>query len=212
MSKSKDKKGLMLLPDENKADKRELAIIKRRVPFKVDLLDEKSKIKKHINSTKRYSYFYRHFETRFPIDRGDVFFVDFGEEGVGNELRRPHFAVALQNSNALNQMVTVVPFHSAKLNREPNPASELVIDPIPGVLNGKTPIAMINQTRTIDKRRLFDQDKIAYFAKYLHDDNEDSYKNIIAQFKYIYRLTKEQLDKITKAVKTFFVNGYISQE
>ena len=190
------------MPSEEKkepmVEHREMAIVKRRIPILREFLRREAATK-HINAINRMIYFYRNFDTRFPIDKGDVFFVNF-EQACGNEINNPHFCVALLNSVALNQMVTIVPLHSAKEGRTPNPASEVFLGQIPGVTNGKDAIALINQTRTIDKRRLFNDEYVDRFERYVRDKNIPEYQMIIAQHKFIYRLSDEQFRKLHKAV------------
>ncbi len=189
---------------------REMAIVKRRVPLVREFLRAETS-RKHINAINRMIYFYKNFDTRFPIDKGDVFFVNF-EKAVGNEINNPHFCVALLNSGALNQMITVVPLHSAKEGRAPNPASEVFLGQIPGVTNGKDAIALINQARTIDKRRLFDDQYVDRFEQYVKDKNIPDYHMIIAQHKFIYRLSNEQFKKVHRAVLQYFTNGFIKHD
>lgn len=202
----KDQKMMMLLSEE-KVERKELIITKRRIPLLKDYL-KGSNAKKHVNAINRMIYFYRNYETRFEIKRGDVFVVGF-EFACGNELNGSHFVVALLDSSPISQLVTVVPLHSAKMDKELNPASEIYIGEIPGVTNTKRAVAIINQIRTIDKRRMFDKAAIEHFNQYAQSEHYADYAEITAQHKFIFRLTEEQYKKIHIAVQQYVFNGYI---
>ena len=205
----KDQKMMMLLSEE-KVERRELTITKRRIPLLRDYL-KGDNVRKHANAINRMIYFYRNFETRFEIKRGEVFVVGFEFE-CGNELNGSHFVVALLDSSANSQLVTIVPLHSAKMDKELNPASEVYVGEIPGVTNTKRAVAIINQIRTIDKRRMFDKAAIEHFNQYAQSEHYVDYDLITAQHKFIFRLTDEQFKKIHKAVQSYVYNGYIKHE
>ena len=154
-------------------------------------------------------YFYRNFETKFALEKGDVYLFNFDFE-VGNELNRAHYCAVLLNSSPRNQLVTIVPLHSLKPNeRELNPASEVLLGKIEGLDNGKVSIALINQTRSVDKRRLFDKPTIKNIGRTKRGSNV---KEFIAQRKVKYRLSEEQIRILSRAVKNYFTNGYIIHE
>ena len=205
----KDQKMMKLLSEE-KVEKRELTITKRRIPLLRDYL-KSDNARKHINAINRMIYFYRNFETRFEIKRGEVFVVGFEFE-CGNELNGSHFVVALLDSSANSQLVTIVPLHSAKMDKELNPASEVYVGEIPGVTNTIRAVAIINQNRTIDKSRMFDKAAIEHFNQYAQSEHYVDYDLITAQHKYIFRLTDEQFKRIHKAVQSYVYNGYIKHE
>ena len=200
-------KDLLALVEDKIVKKKGLSIVKRRIPLKHNFL-KSLEAKMHVKRFNGLVFFYRYFETRFDLNRGDVFTVYF-DRGCGNELEGPHFAVALLKSEPNNQMVTIVPLHSEKEDRELNPASEILIGEIPGVTNSKRAVAMINQIRTIDKRRLFDKGTIEHFDRYLHGEFAENYVVIPVQNKYIYRLTSEQMNRIHIAVIQYVSKGYI---
>lgn len=201
---------LVRLLEENKVEKRELTISKRRVPLVRAYLTGDN-ARKYVNAINRMIYFYRNFETTFEIKRGEVFVVGFQFE-CGNELNDSHFCAALLNSSKVSQLVTIVPLHSAKEGRELNPASEVLLGPIPGVSNEKDAVALINQTRTIDKRRLYDKAAIEHFNRFVQSNEIRDYQEFVGQHKYIYRLSEEQYRKLHKAVQDYFYNGYIKHE
>ena len=183
-----------------------LNVIKRRVPLRHDYLRGKD-AETHVTEINQLIYFYRFFETRLAIKKGDVFLARFGFE-CGNELSGNHYVVALLDSNPISQVVTVVPLKSAK-GKPLNPASDILIGEIKKLGNSKEAIAVINQIRTIDKRRLFDAQTIAHLSSYMNSELIGEYSEITVQSKRIYRLTDEQFKKIHKAAEEYVYNGYI---
>ena len=184
----------------------ELKVSKRRVPLRHDYL-KGEEARKYVVEINQLIYFYRYFETRLAIKRGDVFLARFGFE-CGNELNGNHYVVALLDSNPISQVVTVVPLKSAK-GRPLNPASDVMVGKIEKLNNTKDAIAVINQIRTIDKRRLFDVQTIARLSAYMSSEMLSEYSELAVQSKHIYRLTKEQFSKIHKAAEEYVYNGYI---
>ena len=183
-----------------------LNVIKRRVPLRHDYLRGKD-AETHVTEINQLIYFYRYFETRLAIKKGDVFLARFGVE-CGNELSGNHYVVALLDSNPISQVVTVVPLKSAK-GRPLNPASDIKVGEIKNLNNSKEAIAVINQIRTIDKRRLFDAQTISHLSKVVSDEMIGEYSELTIQLKRIYRLTDEQFEKIHKAAEEYVYNGYI---
>ena len=184
----------------------DLQIIKRRVPLSFNFL-KGEEARNYIVSINQLIYFYRFFEKRIDIKKGDVFLARFTTE-CGNELSGNHYVVAILDSNPINQVVTVVPLKSAK-GRPLNPASDMMLGEIKGLRNGKEAVAIINQIRTIDKRRLFDASIIANLRRYFAEESIKEYDEIPCQSKRLYRLTKEQFEKVHTAIKQYVFNGYI---
>ena len=184
----------------------ELKVIKRRVPLRHDYLKGKD-AEKRIVEINQLIYFYRFFETRLAIKKGDVFLARFGYE-CGNELNGNHYVVALLDSNPINQVVTVVPLKSDK-GKPLNPASDVMVGKIEKLNNTKDAIAVINQIRTIDKRRLFDAETIAHLSRYMNGEMLGEYSELTMQTKHVYRLSDEQFKKIHKAAEEYVYNGYI---
>lgn len=192
----------------NENEECELQIIKRRVPLKYDFL-KGEEARKYVVSINQLIYFYRYYETRIDIKRGDVFLARFAFE-CGNELNGNHFVVALLDSNPINQVVTVIPLKSAK-GKILNPASDIMLGEIKGLKNGKEAVAIINQIRVIDKRRLFDQSVLANLSKF-DDESLAEYDEFTCQNKRVYRLSKSQYEKLHKAAKEFVYNGFIKHD
>ena len=187
-------------------DSFKMQIIKKRVPLKVNFL-KGEEARSRIVSINELTYFYKNFETRIAIKRGDVFVARFAYE-CGNELSGPHFVAALLDSSPLNPVVTVVPLKSAK-GKPLNPASDILLGNIEGIANGKESVAIINQLRTIDKRRMFDAEILKHLERYVSDETLGEYTLITCQYKKIYRLSDEQFRKMHKAVEEYVFNGYI---
>ena len=85
----------------------------------------------------------------------------------------------------------------------------MMLGEIKGLRNGKEAVAIINQIRTIDKRRLFDASIIANLRRYFAEESIKEYDEIPCQSKRLYRLTKEQFEKVHTAIKQYVFNGYI---
>ena len=187
----------------------ELKVIKRRVPLRHDYLKGED-ARKHVVEINQLIYFYRFFETRLAIKKGDVFLARFGFE-CGNELNGNHYVVALLDSNPINQVVTVVPLKSAK-GKALNPASDVMVGKIEKLNNTKDAIAVINQIRTIDKRRLFDAQTIARLSSYMSSEMLGEYSELTIQTKHIYRLTDEQFEKIKRAILDYLTTGFIRHD
>ena len=206
----KDKNMERLLA-EKQVKRIELPIVKRRVPQNCGDYLRGDVARKHINALNRNMFLYRFFDTRFELSRGEVFLAYFQYE-CGCEIDGPHFVVALQTSSRLNQLVTVVPLSSYKKEREINRSSEIYIGQIPGVANGKETIAVINQLKTIDKRRLYDKASVMNFNNRARNQEVKDYEEISVQNKYIYRLSVEQFNRIFKAVLDYLRYGYIDAD
>lgn len=191
---------------EDDFEPKKLVVIKRREPMKNDFLKGETAVE-YVTEANQLIYFYKHFETRFEILAGEVFLARLGI-GVGNELSGNHYVMAYFNSSRREQLVTVVPLKSAK-GKPLNPASDILVGEIEKLHNSKEAIAIINQKRTIDKRRLFDPQTIARLSKIANAELIGESSEITVQTKRVYRLTSEQYEKVYKAVREFERNGFI---
>lgn len=190
----------------NESESRDLFIVRRRVPMKHDFIKGEES-KNHERAINQFIYFYKFFETRVQIRKGDVFLARFEYE-CGNELDGNHYVVAILDSSPNNPMVTIVPLKSAK-NRQLNPASDVLIDKIEGLNSSGGSIAIINQIRTIDKRRIFEMNTLQNLNRFMTSEIIGEYAEISCQTKRFYRLTDEQYKKVHKAVEQYVYNGYI---
>ena len=107
---------LMSLLTDNKVERIDLKVVKRRIPQKCGAYLKGDAARRHVNAINRGMFLYRNFDTRFELKRGEVFLAYF-EYTCGCEIDGPHFVVALQTSSPLNQIVTVVPLSSLKKDR-----------------------------------------------------------------------------------------------
>ena len=89
-----------------------MTIVKKRIPSRTIFLQDEM-ARNYLSLINQLSFFYKYFETRIAIRKGDVFVVRFSF-GCGNELSGDHFVVALLDSTPVNPMVTVIPLKSAK--------------------------------------------------------------------------------------------------
>ena len=187
-----------------------LRIVKRRVPKKIAFVRtvrrEPDTVKSQING---FIFFYRNFETRFQIREGDVFMVKMPcFQSVGCELSDDHFYAALLDSEPNNPLIRVVPLKSyIEGQRVENPASDVRIGRIAGTEKDVETIAVINQTRSIDKMRLFSGETIKSLSNLIVELKD--YQEINVATKRIFRLNKIQLMKIRQAVSEYDFNGYI---
>lgn len=189
--------------------KKEMTVQKRRTPMGQKYL-KGDEAKKYTGQINQQIYFYKFFETRFSVNRGEIYLVDFPLE-CGSELHGPHFVVAVLDSNPLNPLVLIVPLKSEK-EKEVNPASDLRLGFVQGINNGKKTIAIINQVRAIDKRRLFTADAInSLHSKNSHNLIKD-YDIICGQKTNIYRLSKEQYDLIHRKLIGYVSHNYLSHD
>lgn len=191
---------------ENKKLVLELKVLKRRFPLNIKYVKEDI-ARNYIHRVNGFIFFYRFFETRFALKHGDVLLATF-DGGCGNELQGSHYCVVLLDSSAANQVVTIIPLKSNK-GRELNPASDILLGDIPEMINCKEAVAIINQIRTIDKRRFFNQQTIENLERLNYSSDCNEFEASLAQNKSVFRLTKEQYEKLHTAVKQYIFNGFI---
>jgi len=198
------KEGIVEIKELMIAKKRN--ICKRRFDINLD-----GQSKSFATFVSRNVFFTNNFETRVALEKGDVFVFTFNFE-CGSELSGPHFCVVYLDSNALDQLVRIVPLHSLKEGKSINPASEIFLGEIPGVENLKQAVAMIGQTKKVDKIRLFDKVGINDLYRAKDSQQYEKGQNILVQNKFKYRLTDEQYRKLRTAVIQYFYNGFIKHD
>ena len=201
------------MSDESNAlslyDKKNMMVVKRRIPLNHPYLKGET-AKKNTGILNQQIFLYKFFETRFPVKHGEVYLASFPFE-FGSEIHGDHFVVAVSDSRPLNPFVLVVPLKSQK-GKSLNPASDISLGLIEGINNGKQTIAIINQVRTIDKRRLISGDAInALYEKFNHNLLSD-YEEIIVQSTRVYRLSNEQYRFVQKSLLGFIASNYLSHE
>ena len=92
--------------------KKEMMVLKRRVPMNQPYIKGED-AKRASGLRNQQIFFYKFFETRFPVKRGEVYLASFPLE-FGSEIHGEHFVAAILDSNPLNPLVLVVPLKSEK--------------------------------------------------------------------------------------------------
>ena len=146
----------------------------------------------------------------FAVKAGDVYLARFPIE-YGSEIHGDHFVAVLLDSPVACPLVTVVPLKSEKA-REINPASDIRLGVIEGINNGRKTIAVINQTRAIDKRRLLSEEAISALHSLVKKNLLKDYEEVCAEVINCYRLTNEQYNLLRKKAIGYFKNNYISHD
>lgn len=187
-------------------DKKELMVVKRRYPLNQPYLKGEL-AKKKTGILNQQIFLYRNFETRFQVKRGEVYLANFPFE-FGSEIHGDHFVVAIHDSRPLNPLVLVVPLKSKKF-KSLNPASDINLGLIAGIDNNKQTVAIINQIRSIDKRRLLSPQAInALFNKY-QSENVTNNQLISIQVANVFRLSQEQFAYLQKSLISFMATSYL---
>ena len=189
---------------------KKLIAVKREKPLISSYLDNKNK-NPYVSDLNRANFFYANFVTKVEIERATVFKIRF-QQGFGSELRGHHFVVAMQTSKESNQLVTIIPLSSVKETKQYNKKSTIFIGEVSGIPNTKQSVALVNQIRTIDKIRLFGDRALATFVDMVCDEIDKYKGEFEIQEKEIYRLTKEQFEKILDAIDNYLLIGSVKRE
>ena len=199
----------MLEDDDKKNKKLRLILRKRRIPMNHPYLKGDA-ARKNTGAANTRIFAYKHFETAFAVKAGDVYLARFPLE-FGAELHGDHFVAVLLDSPAVNPLITVVPLKSEKA-KELNPASDIRLGVITGINSGHKTVAVINQLKGIDKRRLLSEEAInglhSQFSKNLIKD----YDEVCAETINRYRLTSEQFKLLKKTALGYIANNYINHD
>ena len=186
---------------EEEKDKKELIFRKRQkeLPQRYlkgqDLLDMQDYINKHI-------YLYRNFEPTFEVKPGEIYFADF-PVGFGSEIHGRHPVVVLNKSGVKYPIMTVVPLTSKSCNK----VSDYDLGVIEGLSkNNEHSIAVINQTRAIDKRRIVVEAVIDNLLARERKNPCEPGAEIRLETLNICRLPSDKLTKLRNKVKRYM--GY----
>lgn len=190
-------------------EKKELMMKKRRIPLAQPYFKGES-AKKRNGLTNTHIFAYKYFEPVFAVKAGDVYLARFPIE-YGSEIHGDHFVAVLLDSPVACPLVTVVPLKSEKA-KEINPASDIRLGVIEGINNGRKTIAVINQTRAIDKRRLLSEEAISALHSLVKKNLLKDYEEVCAEVINCYRLTNEQYNLLRKKAIGYFKNNYISHD
>lgn len=182
-----------------------LSVSKRAIPLSLKA-NQQERLEE--NGYGNLAYFHNNYKTSFSIRKGDVILARF-DGACGNEIQKPHFVVAISDSKANNPLVTVVPLKSSKTDKELNPASDIAVGNIRGVLNGKETVAVINQIRAIDKCRLFEPNVLFSIDSIYNERKQENDDVTGIQLKNVYRLSDEQFKSVLKAVVQYVSTGFI---
>ena len=150
----------------------------------------------------KYIYLYRNFEPWFEVDAGEIYFSEF-PVGFGSELHGKHPVVVLNKAGVKCPVMTVVPLTSKGCNV----VSDYDLGVIKGLSkNNEHSIAVINQTRCIDKSRLVKEIVLNVLrAKQFKHPSNPGDEVRLDSFK-ICRLPKDKLTKLRNVVKRYL--GY----
>lgn len=191
--------------EEEGEERKELIFKKRAVELKQRYLngEELLNMQNYIN---RHIYFYRCFEPAFEVKPGEIYYADF-PVGFGAEIHGRHPVVVLNKSGAKYPMMTVVPLTSKSCN----PVSDYDLGIIKGLSkDGAHSVAVINQTRSIDKRRVVVEQAIRLLKAKEKNNPINPDEEIIVTETKVCRLSADQLTKLKNKIKRFIGYNKIS--
>lgn len=195
--------------DKKKKEKLHIILRKRRIPLAQPYY-KGNDAKKSVGLANTRIFAYKHFETAFPVEAGDVYLARFPLE-FGAELHGDHFVAVLLDSNSVNPLITVVPLKSERA-KELNPASDLKLGIIKGINSGHRTVAVINQIKAIDKRRLLSEEAIHDLYSQFQKNLIKDYGELCAEIIIRYRLTREQYILLKKTVLGYINNNYVNHD
>ena len=195
--------------DKRLKEKRVFVVRKRKASLNQPYL--KGELgKEHLATIDRQIFMYKHFEPKFEAKAGDVYLARFPLE-IGSEIHGDHFVAVILNSDEKNPMMTVVPLKSEKA-KGINPASDIRLGKIKGINSGHNTVAIINQLRGIDKRRLLTNNSIDVISQIEKTQKLKPGEEINAQNTNVYRLSDEQLKILRQAVQSYLRKNYIHHQ
>jgi len=202
MEPEKTKKTKAERRGENKKMVKHIIFKKREKPVNQRYLEgqELLDMRDYIND---YIYFYRDFEPAFEVNKGEIYYADF-PVGFGSEIHGRHPVVVIHRSGPTNSMMTVVPLTSKTANR----VSDYKMGCIKGLAKkDENSVAVINQLRSIDKRRIVIQAAIEKLKdKELNNPLKAGEKTHVETLS-ICRLPEKDFDKLFKKIKRYVFNG-----
>ena len=92
------------------------------------------------------------------VKKGEIYEIDWGVN-VNAEFSNRHYGVVLRDSNEYDPLVLVCPLKTNK--KGGHPASDIDLGYIDELQSEHKTLAVINQTRTIDKMRIFSKHAIS---------------------------------------------------
>ena len=118
-------------------------------------------VKEHLDWIKRqleYATFSNEFKLRMDVKKGEIYEIDWGIN-VNAEFSNRHYGVVLRDSNEFDPLVLVCPLKTNK--KGAHPASDIDLGCIKELETSHRTLAVINQTRTIDKMRIYSKNAIS---------------------------------------------------
>lgn len=195
-------------PNEEKEQVNEERIVRKELTFRKRAKELQQRylkgeellaMQEYIN---RHIYLYRNFEPTFTANPGEIYFSEF-PVAYGNEIHGRHPVVVLNKSGAKQQVMTVVPLTSKSCNK----VSDYDLGVIEGLSkNNEHSIAVINQTRAIDKRRLVIEKVIEVLQSRESKNPSEAGAEIRLDTIKICRLPKDKMTLLRNKVKRFM--GY----
>ena len=104
-----------------------------------------------------YVEFSRKYTLKMEVHRGEIYEFDFGEN-VNAEFSHRHYGLVLKDSKANDPIVLVCPLKTNK--KGIHPLSDVDLGVIESLRTDHSTIAVINQTRALDKMRIFTKSAI----------------------------------------------------
>lgn len=175
-----------------------------KLSSKDDTKDVSEEIRKWMNAKQ----FNNEYEVVAHVRKGDVYNIHFLAT-CGAELHGDHFVVALTDSRPNNPLVLVAPLTSFKGMGNLNPASDLYIGYVKGILNGKESVVVLNQIQAIDKVRLLNAESLSRVDSVIKENNKKNEEAKMIQLKNKYRLKPEQIKCLLKSTISFFFAGTV---
>ena len=105
-----------------------------------------------------------------------------------------------------------VSLSSYKESRQYNKRSTIEIGDVAEIPGSKQSVALVNQIRAIDKMRLIGEKALGNFVDKVCEKLNEIDGEFEIQDKQIYRLTKEQYDKILHAVNNYLFVGAVERK
>lgn len=134
-----------------------------------------------------YISYQEKYSPNLEMHIGDIYEFDWGVN-VNCEFSNRHYGVVISESHATNPLVIVCPLKTNKHGA--NPASDVNLGIISGIVTNRETLAVINQIRALDKMRVY--------LKPIINETDDKQKNI--------RLTNSQIDLLQQGIKRLLLN------
>lgn len=118
-------------------------------------------LKEQLDWVKRqieYANFSSEYKLRLEVKKGEIYEFDWGIN-VNSEFSNRHYGLVLKDSNEFDPLVLVCPLKTNKYGA--HPASDINLGEIKELRSNVETLAVVNQTRSLDKLRIFSRSAIA---------------------------------------------------